>query len=259
MNRFRDEAIVLRRSDFSETSQVASLLTADHGRRKVMAKGSRAERRKGQGARGLDLGARLSVTVYPRRGEALDLLGEWETIDFHGRFRARLATLYPALYLLEVAEIGCPLDEPVRPVHDALGRALAGLAGGGDWVVPFHAGLARLLAGLGYQLSTAACIACEGSLAGRGPVRFAPGEGGVLCAGCRPDVERWLPIQPGSAIVLDRLVADDVHRLRLSSGQVEEIWAVLRSMVREVTERRPRLEGEIDALHRRRARVAVRV
>ena len=49
---FRDEAVVLRRHDFSETSQIASLLTRSHGRRQVLAKGARRERRRGQGPRG---------------------------------------------------------------------------------------------------------------------------------------------------------------------------------------------------------------
>ncbi len=242
---FRDEAYVLRRIDWSETSQIASVLTREHGHRRLMAKGSRAERKKGQGARGLDLFCRVAVSIYPKEGDALDLLGEWEALDYHGRLRENLDAIHLALYLGEFLDAVCPADEPVPEVYDAYRETLGRLS---RRPAPFFAGLVRIVAALGYAPPPGACVGCGRDVSRLAPLRFAPGEGGVLCRDCRPESERSFPIAPGSARLLAVLAEADPTRLGISAAQASEVWRCLSSMVREIAERRLRLEPEVDRL-----------
>ncbi|MBI4612576.1 MAG: DNA repair protein RecO [Planctomycetes bacterium] len=256
---FRDEALVLRRHDWSESSQIANLLTREHGKRSVLAKGSRRERLKGQGPRGIDLLSRLWVTIYPKRGDALDLLGDWEPLDVATRIRASLETLLPALYLAELADALTPLADPAPEVYDGLAWSLAALGGGGggaspvrprDSTGPFFSGLSRILASLGYFHPRAGCAACGRSFAGHGPLRFAPASGGILCRDCKEDEPRTVPLSAGAGAVLAALAAGNVDplRVRVSRAQAAELWRALSRFVWEVAEKRLRAEGAVDRL-----------
>jgi DNA repair protein RecO (recombination protein O) len=71
MKAIRTEAIVLRRTNYGEADRIVQLLTPDHGKLSVMARGVRKERSKLAG--GIELFAVSEVTVHKGRGE-IDIL-----------------------------------------------------------------------------------------------------------------------------------------------------------------------------------------
>ena len=84
-----DQAICLRRLDYSETSQVLVVLTRGHGKQRLIAKGIKRAR-KGQTPLGVDLLEHGQATFVPRSSgsEALAPLTEWKQHDHLGALRA---------------------------------------------------------------------------------------------------------------------------------------------------------------------------
>ncbi len=71
MNQFRTKAILLRRTNYGEADKIINVLTPDHGKVSVMAKGVR--RGKSKLAGGLELFAVCDVTLLKGRGEIYTL------------------------------------------------------------------------------------------------------------------------------------------------------------------------------------------
>lgn len=73
MKPIRTKAIVLRRTNYGEADRILQLLTPEHGKISVMAKGVRREKSKLAGA--VELFAVSDITVVPGKGEIWTLTG----------------------------------------------------------------------------------------------------------------------------------------------------------------------------------------
>ena len=189
-----DQAIVLRLTDYSETSQIATLFTAQNGLVRLIAKGSRRSTRKSFSA-GLDLLEYGEVRYAPPRGDAgLGNLAEWTQRDTFSGLRADLLRQYGALY---AAELTSKLTEEFDP-HPGLFTALLDLlrqladpadtaptpgrpTGTPAAIVRFQAALLREI---GYAPILRRCVAC-GKPRERGTrAYFSASAGGMLCGDC---------------------------------------------------------------------------
>lgn len=179
-----DQGIVLRLTEYSESSQIVTLLAARDGLLRLIAKGARRST-KTRFTAGLDLLERGELSYAPPRGDAeLGTLTEWTQRDAYPALRAELGRLYVALY---AAEATIHLTEPQDP-HAGLFDALCGC------LEALGAGQPRLLALVRYQMDLLRaagslptldrCAACGRP---RGPGRsayFSPGAGGLVCRSC---------------------------------------------------------------------------
>ena len=98
-----DRAIVLRRLDYSETSQILALFTREHGQVRVIAKGIKRSTRL-RFAVGIDL-LELGQVVWSARVDRpqnLAILTEWKQVDAFVGLRERLERLYAAQYAAEI-------------------------------------------------------------------------------------------------------------------------------------------------------------
>ena len=183
-----DQAIVLRLSDYSESSQIVSLFTTTAGLVRLIAKGARRGTRK-RFAAGLDLLEHGDVSYIPPRGDAgLGTLTEWVQRDPFSGIRRDLLRQYGGLY---AAELVSKLTEEHDP-HPELFAALVGLLRdlAGDTGLPAGrvAALVRfqsaLLRAIGFAPVLRRCVDC-----GRPRVRGTPGyfsstAGGLVCRDC---------------------------------------------------------------------------
>ncbi len=116
-----DRAIVLRRFDYSETSQILALFTREHGQVRVIAKGIKRSTRS-RFAVGIDL-LEVGQVVWSARADRpqnLAILTEWKQVDAFVGLRERLERLYAAQYAAEVtAELTVDQD-PHPTLFDAL-------------------------------------------------------------------------------------------------------------------------------------------
>src|SRR5262245_22201185 len=93
-------ALVLRTTDWSETSRIATLWTREFGKVRVLAKGGRRLRSNFESA--LDLLGVCSIVFLRKSSGGLDLLTEAQLTQRFPLLRTDLQALYGAYYLAEL-------------------------------------------------------------------------------------------------------------------------------------------------------------
>ena len=192
MGPLKDEAVVVRLTEFSETSQIVSVFSIGHGQLRLIAKGARRSTKQ-RFAAGLDLLELGEVGFIPAHGDAqLGTLTEWVQRDAFAGLRRELVRLYAGLYAVELVayltEEGDPHPELFRALVETL-RALGGDAPAAPLVPAFQSDLLRAI---GYAPNLEQCMGCGRPVARGGPVFFSAGAGGLLCRDCEAHyVEKW--------------------------------------------------------------------
>lgn len=191
MTPLTDEAVVLRLTDFSETSQIATLFGAAHGLLRLIAKGTRRSTKK-RFAVGLDLLELGQVGFVPPHGDAqLGTLTEWAQRDAFAGLRRDLLRMHGGLY---AAELVANLTEPSDPhpeLFTALVELLCGLAGPQAAAPQIPAFQKALLRAIGYAPELGLCVVCRRPVASGTIAYFSAAAGGLLCRDCEvPVVEK---------------------------------------------------------------------
>lgn len=185
MQPIKDDAIVLRRLDFSETSQVLAVFTRRHGKVRLIAKGVKRST-KTRFATAIDLLECGAIVFSSRasRGAELANLIEWKQTAPMSGLRSRLERLYAAQYL---AGITADLTEDWDPhpgLFQGLWEALEGLQDADD-VLPIAVHFqCVLLRDVGSMPRFDACMACSRPMPTPGPIHFSSLEGGLVCRDC---------------------------------------------------------------------------
>src|SRR5919109_5521844 len=92
--------LVLRTTDWSDTSRIATLWTREFGKVRVLAKGGR--RLKSNFDSALDLLTVCSIVFLRKSSGSLDLLTEAQVVQRFPRLGTDLAALYAAYYIAEL-------------------------------------------------------------------------------------------------------------------------------------------------------------
>jgi DNA repair protein RecO (recombination protein O) len=233
------QALVLRTTDWSETSRIATLWTQEFGKVRALAKGGR--RLKSAFENALDLLTVCSIVFLRKSPGSLDLLTEAQVLRRFAGLRQDLAALYAGYY---VAELLDALTQEYDPHPALFDEALATLdeLGRGP---PAGLRLARfevvLLRELGYGLVLEACATCGGPAEGAG-LAFSPAAGGVVCPRCRDRSLRPQPLSAAAAAALRSLAGAAGDWRESREGPVRaEVRQVLGQYVTHLLGRRPRL------------------
>jgi DNA repair protein RecO (recombination protein O) len=257
-------ALVLRTTDWSESSRIATLWTREFGKLRVLAKGGR--RLKSNFENALDLLTLCGIVFLRKSSGSLDLLTEAQVIQRFPRLRSDLAALYAAYYVAELLSDGTQdydphplLFEEALDTLRELGGApphpnpppqggrekdspLVGEGWGGGGVGPRVARFEMvLLRELGYSPVLDHCGGCGGSLVETELV-FSPAANGVLCRRCRVVHRDSRPLSPPTWRTLQDLAAPgDAWRRTWSPETRDEVRHVLGQYVTYLLGRRPRL------------------
>jgi DNA repair protein RecO (recombination protein O) len=178
-----DQAICFRVLDFSETSQIVTLFTQNHGLVGLIAKGSKRQNKKTV-AGPLDLLAAGEVVfIPPKNASELGTLSEWELRDHRTALRTNLPALN-AGYL--VAEATMAMLHP-GDSHDVLFTECANTLSrltDPDRRRLIVAYLKTLLTQTGYQPQLDQCVEGHKQLEDQPTWRFSPRAGGIVCPQC---------------------------------------------------------------------------
>ncbi len=242
MSTEKAEALVLRTTDWSETSRIATLWTREFGKVRVLAKGGR--RLKSAYENSLDLLTHCSIVFIRKSSGSLDLLTEARVARRFARLRSDLAALYAAYYVAELLDGWTEEYDPHPALFDEalallaeLGLPAAAPAEAGPRVLRFEAVLLREL---GYSPSLDACVAC--GLPPETGLAFSAAAGGVVCSRCGPAVRDRRPLTAGGLRAL-RALAEPGEEWRglLAPAVRKELRQLLGHYVTYRMGRRPRL------------------
>src|SRR3954447_2778005 len=115
-------ALVIRTTDWSETSRIATLWTRDFGKVRVLAKGGR--RLKSNFEIALDLLTVCSMVFLRKSSGGLDLLTEAQVAERFPRLRTDLHALYAGYYVAELLADWTEDYDPHPVLFDAAVAAL---------------------------------------------------------------------------------------------------------------------------------------
>ena len=241
MSTEKTDAIVIRQTDFSETSRVVTLFTRDWGQVSVIAKGAR--RLKGPFEAALDLLTVCRIVFIRKSSSGLDILTE---AQLRKRFKPRgrdLLSLYGGYYVAELLSSLTAEYDPHPILYDEAVRTLDRLSGEShpqQAVLRFELVVLREI---GHLPALDVCIACGNPLA-RGPLAFWVSQGGLLCPDCQQEAYGQNRIPLGTVALLRRLAAEPApspDRLEISPQQYRELRQFTTSAISHVLGRRPKM------------------
>src|SRR5437588_8419409 len=238
-------ALVLRTTDWSETSRIATLWTREFGKVRVLAKGGR--RLKSNFESALDLLTVCTIVLLRKSSGSLDLLTEARVVKRFPQLRTDLAALYAGYYIAELLSEWTEDYDP-HPILfaealDALETLGTGPRQGEKPATGLR--LARfelvLLRELGYSPTLEPCVACKTPVAGIG-LAFSAAAGGVLCRACQAGQRERRPLGQQTWQALRALQeSGDAWQREWSPAARAEIRELLGQYVTYLMGRQPRL------------------
>jgi DNA repair protein RecO (recombination protein O) len=232
-------AIVLRTTDWSESSRIATLWTRELGKVRALAKGGRRLRSAFESS--LDLLTVCSIVLLRKSSGSLDLLTEAQVVRRFAHLRSDLGALYAAYY---VAELLADWTQDLDPHPVLFDEALAAL---GELSDTQHIGLRVMrfemvfLHELGYRPVLQACAVCGSALPTAG-LAFSSEAGGVVCPRCAVGPLERRPLSWPALELLRALAApDESWRRPADAGARAEVRHLLGGYVSYLRGRQPRL------------------
>lgn len=205
----KDIGVVLRRLDYSETSQVLATFTREHGQQHLIAKGVKRAAR-GRPSIGIDL-LELGQLVFSLRSGKEDNLApltEWRQEESFPHLRRDLTSNYAAQYAAEVTLQLTEIHDPHPGLFDGLLAFLRSLADH-DPLAALVAYLWLMLREIGLLPELSRCTNCGRPTAGPGPLYFSSRQGGAVCRDCEPAMIEKRRIRPAVAQALMAGVLSD--------------------------------------------------
>jgi DNA repair protein RecO (recombination protein O) len=262
-------ALVVRGTDWSETSRIVTLFTREFGKVRALAKGGRRLRSNFEQA--FDLLTVCRIVFLRKAHGGLDLLTEAQVAERFPHLRTDLHALNVGYYVAELLSDGTQDYDPHPELFDAAVATLRGLASGGRQPAvsavpaeqradahrspdPVSAFELVWLKELGYSPRLDACAVCARGLPVPSPeptrVAYSPEAGGAVCPNCSPAARDRRPLSDPARLALIALAGGTSGArgpLALSPQVRAEVRAVLGQTVSYVLGRRPRLLGYVDA------------
>ena len=235
-----DDALVLHRIAFSETSLVLTVLTRKFGKIQALAKGGR--RLKGPFESALDTLAQICVSFLQKRDDSLDLLTESKLIRRFTVSEQNLPGLFGAFYIVELIDLMTTENDPCPRIFDLAVAVLAQLATGmfvSRSLIRFEQ---RLLREVGQQPSLDHCVECGHLIDGElKRIPFGPLDGGVLCPRCRVGHQKTTLISREAVRAMKILNGKDWMRFPLEKNVQNEIRGLLNNYLSHLVGWRPKL------------------
>jgi DNA repair protein RecO (recombination protein O) len=232
---YRTEAVILRRSDYSEADRIITLFTPGYGKVRVIAKGVR--KTKSRLAGHLELFMRVQLLLAT--GRNLDIVTQAQIVEPYKRLSDNLRGLSYAYYVAELLDKLTLDEQENRPAYDLLVATLDALDRSDvpDLVVRYYE--LHLLGFLGYRPYLFHCASCQEPLT-EAADRWSIVGGGMLCLRCTSqDAHAFQIGLPAFKALryLQREPIGAVEQLRLSESLRRELEALLRATIKPILER----------------------
>ncbi len=185
MPRLTDDAIVIRDLDYSESSQIVVLLSAEHGKLRGIAKGSRRNSPSSVArfSGGLNLLNRGQVVATTRPIQDLASITEWDLQDDHFGLRRSLAAQHAVMFAADLLNALLPDADPHPVAYGLLVALIAAVTADGADELGVAAALLDfqwgLLTDCGYRPELDRDVRGDAPLAAARAYSFDPQAGGL--------------------------------------------------------------------------------
>src|SRR5262245_5592267 len=233
-------ALVVRSTDWSETSRIATLWTRDFGKVRVLAKGGR--RLKSNFEIALDLLCVCSIVFLRKSSGGLDLLTEAQADEQFPHLRSNLTALYAGYYIAELLSDWTQEYDPHPALFDAARQALRDFGAAPERLaVRLAAFELATIQELGYRPVLDRCAECVGGL-DEDRLAFSASIGGLLCPTCQVRHRDRQPVGAETAGLLRQLsMPGDSWRGDWPTDAVGDLRRLLGQYITYLMGRRPRL------------------
>jgi DNA repair protein RecO (recombination protein O) len=200
----KTDAIVIRMTEFSETSLIVTLYSRDFGRISAIAKGARRPKGPFEGA--IDLLSVCHIEVLRKANDSLDLLTEAKLARRFRGAQKSLDRLYCGYYIAEMLRRWTDDDDPHPELYELALEAISRIDGTADHLMAVTHFEIRAMKILGHAPATSACVTCGGEVdRSKERIPFGHEVGGVLCPTCRSRHQGVAMIHRSVLVWLDRL------------------------------------------------------
>ena len=225
--------IVVRISDWSETSRIATIWTRELGKVRVLAKGGR--RLKSNFEVALDLLTVCSIVLLRKSSGGLDLLTEARAEERFNGLRKDLRALNAGYYVAELLGDGTQDYDPHPALYEFSLDTLRKLSGGGDVLGLVSAFELAWLGELGLRPVLDRCAVCQTHELPAGARTFSAIAGGVVCPACVPTQRDRRLVTKSTLETLGELSLGELPQVSV------EVRQLLGHTISTVLGRRPRL------------------
>jgi len=240
--------VVLRHTDYRETSRILTLFSRDLGRITVSARGClRPKNRERAATEMFTLG---EYTLSERTGRYY--LNSASIEDAFYNLRLDVGRLAYASYFIEICESVLNEEELQPEFFDLLCASLKSLCD--EQTSPEFARIffeAKAMDILGFRPEVSACAACGGELTEK--AWFSVSTGGTVCENCHAGAPDAKPMLPGSITFLRHVLDWDICRmsvLKPAQAVLDDLERTWRPFVKWHLERNYKLDGFIEKLNR---------
>lgn len=224
--------IVVRTTDWSETSRIATIWTRELGKVRVLAKGGR--RLKSNFEVALDLLTVCDIVLLRKSSGGLDLLTEARVNERFAGLRNDLKALYAGYYVAELLSEGTQDYDPHAALFDTSLLVLRQLAAGGESSALVAGFELEWLKEIGLKPILDRCAHC-GNHRFEGMLGMSPMAGGVVCEPCGREFNDRRNVSMDGLVCLNELSMGE----RPVVGR--EVREVLGFYISSVLGRRPRM------------------
>ncbi len=219
----RDEGVVLAREDHMETDLIATALTKNHGKLRILAKAAR--RLTSPSGAVLDVANRVELIYYRRR--ELPLLREASLMRGFLRMREGPARLEAALRGLAWARDILPEGQPEPRAYHLVLSFLQTLEGGSSPDKVLLSFVLHLLSLLGYGPHLEGCVVCGATE----ELTWSMERGGLICRGCGGEGEALAPDFWRYLLAFQRLPVWAAGRIAMKEEDFQRAWALLQEFL----------------------------
>ncbi len=180
----RTEAVVLKSTDYSETSRIYRLYTLSSGIQSIIAKGIRRRGNKTPGV--LETMNHVEVVYYKKRNRNLHTLSQATPIEAFSGLSDDIHRFYRACAVTElVLRLGTE-EEANEELFRLLVRSLRSFSKRPITTLAerMFSSIWGILSLLGYAPQLESCVSCGVPVSAEGGAAFSLREGGVLCGRC---------------------------------------------------------------------------
>lgn len=228
----KTEAIVLKRTEFRETSLIATFYTRDFGKIRGIIKGIRCKENRHDSH--LDLGSVNWIVFYEKPRSELYLVSQVELKQIWHGLVHQLDRILLAQVVLEEMDLLTPLHEPSNDLYTLLYKTIGRLSNEceNDPSVQkiLHYFESQMLFHFGVKPQLERCLSCQRTIDRDAWISFA--KGGVLCGECHEQEIFADPISQETLVALLQL-ADEalIKGLEVSSTLQQQIGNILRGFI----------------------------